>query len=149
MRLRHTVKLRVPNRGASNRVIPFQIFPNPVIPMVIRELSITFYFKRQTRICIAWPSSPRPQSATQPFLVSSCNAHACVTTLKTGGCVADLSFPFTCRLLFITSKHKLVVSHNFLSIRIVLSCFHLLIFYFEKFWTWICCRFAVCRIREA
>ena len=34
-------------------------------------------------------------------------------------------------------QHKLVVSCNFLSIRIVLSCFYLLIFYFEKFSTWI------------
>ena len=33
------------------------------------------------------------------------------------------SFPFTCRLLFIISTHKLVVSCNFLSIRIALSCF--------------------------
>ena len=39
-------------QGFINRVIPFQIFPNPVTPMVIRELSITFYFKRETRICI-------------------------------------------------------------------------------------------------
>ena len=43
----------------------------------------------------------------------------------------------TCRLLFIISLPKLVVSSNFLSIRIVLSCFYLLIFYFEKFSTWI------------
>ena len=34
-----------------------------------------------------------------------------------------LSFTFTCQLLFIISTHKLVVSRNFLSIRIVLSCF--------------------------
>ena len=47
------------------------------------------------------------------------------------------SFPFTCRLLFITSTRKLVVSRNFSSIRIVLSCFYVLIFYFEKFSTWI------------
>ena len=33
------------------------------------------------------------------------------------------------------STHKLEVSRNFLSIRIVLSCFYLLIFYFEKFST--------------
>ena len=39
---------------------------------------------------------------------------------------------FTCRLLFIISAHKLV-SRNFLSIRIVLSRFYMLIFYFEKF----------------
>ena len=49
----------------------------------------------------------------------------------------DQVSPFTCRLLFIISTHKLVVSRNFLSIRIVLSCFYLLIFYFEKFSTWI------------
>ena len=29
-------------QGFINRVIPFQIFPNPVIPMVIKELSMTF-----------------------------------------------------------------------------------------------------------
>ena len=52
-------------------------------------------------------------------------------------CTTWPSFPFTCRLLFIISSHKLVVSRNFLSIRIVLSCFYLLIFYFEKFSTWI------------
>ena len=29
-------------QGLINRVIPFQILPNPFIPMVIKELSITF-----------------------------------------------------------------------------------------------------------
>ena len=66
------------------------------------EVKHHVYVKRQTRICITWPS-----------------------------------FPVTCRLLFIISTHKLVVVPNFLSIRIVLSCFYLLIFYFEKFLTWI------------
>ena len=47
------------------------------------------------------------------------------------------SFPFTCRLLFTISTDKLVVSRNFLSIRIALSCFYLLIFFFEKFLAWI------------
>ena len=42
-----------------------------------------------------------------------------------------------CRLPFIISTQKLAVSRNFLSIRIVLSSFYLLIFYFEKFSTWI------------
>ena len=41
--------------------------------------------------------------------------------------------------------HKLVVSRNFLSIRIALSCFYRLIFYFKKFSTLIC----RLRIREA
>ena len=45
--------------------------------------------------------------------------------------------PFCCRLLFIISTHNLVVSRNFLSIRVVLSCFYLLIFDFEKFSIWI------------
>ena len=48
------------------------------------------------------------------------------------------SFPFTWRLLFVISTHKLVVWRSFLSKRIALSCFCLLIFYFEKFSTWIC-----------
>ena len=39
--------------------------------------------------------------------------------------------------LFIISTNKLVVSRNFLSIRIVLSCFYLFIFYVEIFSTWI------------
>ena len=47
------------------------------------------------------------------------------------------SFPFTFRLLFIIWTHVLVVSLNLLSIRIVLSCFYLLIFNFQKFSTWI------------
>ena len=37
--------------------------------------------------------------------------------------------------MFIISTHKLVVSHNFLFIRIVLSYFYPLIFYFGKFST--------------
>ena len=50
----------------------------------------------------------------------------------------------------LSSTPKLVVSRNLLSIRIVLSCFYLLIFYFEKFSAWIWrLPFAVCRIREA
>ena len=44
------------------------------------------------------------------------------------------SFLFTCRLLFIIST---LVSLNLLTIRIVLTCFYLLIFHFEKFSTWI------------
>ena len=52
---------------------------------------------------------------------------------QTRSCSTWRSFPFTCRLLFIISKHKLVVSRHFLSIRIVLTCFCLLIFCFEKF----------------
>ena len=66
-------------------------------------------------------------------------------------CTTWPSFSFTCRFLFIISTHeKLVVSRNFLSIGIVLSCFYLLISYFEKFSTWIWrLPFAVCHICEA
>ena len=52
-------------------------------------------------------------------------------------CTTWPSFPFTCRLLFIISTQKLAVSLKFLSIRIVWSCFYLLVLYFEKFPTWI------------
>ena len=52
-------------------------------------------------------------------------------------CTTWPSFPFNYRLLFIISTRKLAASCNFLSKRIVLSCFYLLIFYFEKFSTWI------------
>ena len=52
-------------------------------------------------------------------------------------CTTWSCFAFTCRLLFIISTHKLVVSRNILSIWIALSSFYLFIFYFEKFLTWI------------
>ena len=52
-------------------------------------------------------------------------------------CTTWLSFLLTCHLLFIISRPKLAVSRSFLCIRIVLSCFYLLIFSFEKFSTWI------------
>ena len=50
-------------------------------------------------------------------------------------CTTWPSFLFTCRLLFIISTPKLVVSRNFSSIRIVLSCHYRLIFYLENFST--------------
>ena len=52
-------------------------------------------------------------------------------------CTTWPSFLLTCRLLFIISTPELIVSRNFLSIRIVLSCFYLLFFDFEKFSIWI------------
>ena len=52
-------------------------------------------------------------------------------------CTTWSTFLLTCRLRFIISTHNLVVSRNFLSIRIVLSFFYLPIFYSEKFLTWI------------
>ena len=57
---------------------------------------------------------------------------------QTRMCTTWLSFLFTCRLLFIISTLKLVVSRTFfIHIRIVFCCFHLIIFYFETFSTWI------------
>ena len=57
---------------------------------------------------------------------------------KTRICTTWPSFLLTFRLLFINSTPKLiVVLYNFLSLRIVLSCFYLLIFCFEKFSSWI------------
>ena len=56
---------------------------------------------------------------------------------KTPLCTTWSGFAFTCRLLFIISTHKWVVSRNILSIWIALSSFYLFIFYFEKFLTWI------------
>ena len=52
-------------------------------------------------------------------------------------CTTWPSVPITCLYTVFISTHKLVVSPNFLSIRIVVNCFYLLIFYFEKFSTWI------------
>ena len=49
-------------------------------------------------------------------------------------CTSWPSFP---HYLSFISTHKSVVSPQFLSIRTVSSCFYLLIFYFEKFSTWI------------
>ena len=52
-------------------------------------------------------------------------------------CTRWPTVPIICLYTVFFSTHELVVSPNFLSIRIVLSCFYLLIFYFEKFSTWI------------
>ena len=57
----------------------------------------------------------------------------------------DQSFLFTCRLLFIISTPKLVVSGNFSSIRIVLSCFYLLI---KSILINSQLKSAICRMRE-
>ena len=68
------------------------------------------------------------------LLIREVKHHVCVkqqTRIRT----TWPSFLFTCRLLFILSMPKLVVSRNFFSIKIVLSCFYLLFFYFEKFST--------------
>ena len=76
----------------------------------------------------------------QPYLTSPFvnDAHAHLDLVKTKYFSLErLSITLTCGLLLIISTHKLVVSRNFLSIRIVLSFFYLLIFYFAKLSTWI------------
>ena len=55
-----------------------------------------------------------------------------VTRSQVRICTTWPSFPFICRLLFIIFSPKLVISCNFISIRIVLSSFYLLIFYFNS-----------------
>ena len=57
-------------------------------------------------------------------------------------CTTWPSFLLTCRLQFILSTHKWVVSRNVLSIRIVLSCFYLLIPELNL-------TFAACRMHKA
>ena len=76
------------------------------------------------------------------------NKHACYKALPIRIDKREQTWPsflFTCLTI---SKPKLVVSRNYLSIRIVLRCFHVLILYFKNFSTW-SLTFAVCRIREA
>ena len=76
-------------------------------------------------------------TAGEGFQVTGEVKHHVYVKQQTRICTTWPSFLFTCRLLFIISTPKLVVSRNFLSIRIVLSCFYLLIFYFVKFSPWI------------
>ena len=60
--------------------------------------------------------------------------HHFYVKLQTRICTTWAGFPFACRLLFIISAHKFVVSGIFFFIHNnLLSCFYLLISYFEKF----------------
>ena len=63
--------------------------------------------------------------------------HLVYVKRQTRICTTWPTVPITCLYTVFFSTHELVVSPNFLSIRIVLSCFYLLIFHFEKFSTWI------------
>ena len=107
-------------------------------------------YKRELKQKRFWATHINPGS--EPFSPLSCHdaskfevlsVFSLVETIcrdvqrQTRICTTLPSFPCTCRLLFIISTRKLVVSRNFLSIRIVLSCFYVLIFYFEKFSAWI------------
>ena len=107
-------------------------------------------YKRELKQKCFWATHMQPGS--EPFSPLSCHDASKFEVLSVFSleqticrdvqwqariCTTWPSFPFTCRLLFIISTRKLVVSRNFSSIRIVLSCFYVLIFYFEKFSTWI------------
>ena len=70
--------------------------------------------------------------------------HVCVKW-HTQICTTWSSFLFTCRLLFIISTKKLVVSRDFLSIRIALSCFFPAHFLFWEIPN-LNLTFAVCRL---
>ena len=70
------------------------------------------------------------------LVIGEVNHHLYVKR-QTRICTTWSSFLFTCRLRFIISTRNLVVSRNFLSIRIVLSFFYEPVFYFEKCLTWI------------
>ena len=65
----------------------------------------------------------RSQLYKVPYLYNREIKHHVYVKRQTRICTRWPSFSFTCRLLFIISSHKLVASRNFLSIRIVLSCF--------------------------
>ena len=73
---------------------------------------------------------------TLGFAIREVKQHVYVKR-QTPICTTWPNFLFICRLLFTISASKLVVLRNFLSIRIVLSCIYLPVFYFKKFSTWI------------
>ena len=95
------------------------------------------------KLLVGWRRLPRfPAKMTlcqarAPLSIGEVKHHVYVKGKVTRIVSSDQVSPFTCRLRFIISTHKLAVSHNFLPIRTVLSCFYQLIFYFEKFTTWI------------
>ena len=96
----------------------------------VRDVEWTFLTERG----IFLDNSFSTQTITAPIVIREVKHHVYVKR-QTRICTMWPTFLFTCLLRFISSTPKLVVSRNFLSIRIVFSCFCLLIFYFEKFWT--------------
>ena len=106
--------------------------------LVFASLFLTFL--KSSSLCRSIKTGKMNQVNIQPYLTSPFvnDAHAHLDLVKTKySSLERLSITFTCGLLLIISTHKLVVSRNFLSIRIVLSFFYLLIFYFAKLSTWI------------
>ena len=113
---------------------------------VNREVKHHVYVKQRTQICTTWQSSPF--TCRLLFIISGvswCCGNYCLLAFVLWCGYCSVSFQsFVLRHwcpqhqeTTIISTHKLVVSRNFLTKRIVLSCFYLLIFYFAKFSTWI------------
>ena len=86
-----------------------------------------------------WPIADRHVPTNAPTYLKLLNRefkHDVYAWRQTWICTTWQSSFFTCRLLFIISTHKLVVSRNFLSISIVWAVFICSFFCFEKFSTW-------------
>ena len=132
--------------------------------LVFASLFLTFL--KSSSSCRSIKQEKMNQVNIQPYLTSPFvnDAHAHLDLVKTKKSSPSLGvlgrfslewlkITFTCGLLLIISTHKLVVSRNFLSRRIVLSFFYLLVFYFAKllkvYFEKLNQTFAVCRIREA
>ena len=118
---------------------------------IIINLAFLLSYVSYMSFQLQWSGQPHP---TYWHKLIDCShnrkvMHHVYVKRQTRICTTWLSFPFTYRLLFIISTHKLAVSRNFLSRRIVLSCFYLLILYFEKFPWNLNLTFDVCHIREA
>ena len=135
--IQHTTSQNCDNIDVTTRGF-YSIFVN-INTQLTYDLSLkTFWFVYKT---VVYFLQLRYIVLTSKLLAVNSNSevkHHVYVKRQTRICTTWPSFPITCRLRFIISTHKLVVSRNFLSVSIVLSCFYLLIFYFEKFstWTW-------------
>ena len=93
--------------------------------LLIFDKILAFSFIQTGCKCFRWvtlPNAPR-ECVTNAIITIEVKHHVYVKR-KTRICTTWPSFLFTCRLLFIISTPKLVVSRNFLSIRFVLCCFY-------------------------
>ena len=98
---------------------------------VVEKVSDSGWRTKQSKCFMASTSLKSPKSISR-FYLSRVVKHHVYVKRQTWICTTWPSFLFTCRLLFLISTPKLV-----LSIRIFFNCLYLLIFYFEKFSAWI------------
>ena len=111
--------------------------------------SLFLMFLKSSSSCRSIKQEKMNQVNIQPYLTSPFvnDAHAHLDLVKTKKSSPSLgvlgrfslewlkiTFTFTFTLLLIISTHKLVVSRNFLSRRIVVSFFYLLVFYLRNCW---------------